>query len=159
MIDAAARIKGATRQLFGQFGSLDAVAACLGLSHSQVGRYQDVRAPDVITADKIALLESQDNVDPHITRTLAALNGHILVAMPKVPADGKWAKHLADIAKEAGEVISRLGESMANDGTVSADEARRLLPDVAEAMGKLSAVQAALEDLVQPKLFEDRAGK
>jgi hypothetical protein len=150
------RLKGATRQLFGEYGSLEAVAKEIGISHSQAGRYQDVRAPDVISIDKVALLESADGVRPHVTRTLAALNGHVLVAMPKVPADGKWSAHLAATAKEAGDVLSRLGEALANDGTVSAAEAAKLLPEVEQAISVLSGVKAALEDMLQPRLFQDR---
>lgn len=138
------RLKGATRQLFRQFGSLEAVAAVIGVSHAQAGRYQHVDAPDMISVDKAALLESQDGVDPHITRTMAAVNGHVLVALPRVHADGAWAKHLADTARKAGDVLSQLGEALANDGDVSAAEAARVLPDVEQAISVLSGVQAAL---------------
>ena len=79
------RIKGATRIAFHDFGSLEAVAEVLGISHSQAGRYQQVDAPDVITADKIAILESQDGVRPRITQELAAINGNVLLQL-KPPA-------------------------------------------------------------------------
>ncbi len=158
MIAALSRIKGATRLAFRQFGSLDAVAEILGRGHAQVGRYQDVNSPDVITADQIAVLESQDGVSPHITRTLAALNGHILVAMPKVRPEGKWAKSLADIAKETGEVLARLGNALADDGTVSVREARELLPEIEQALSALSSARSALEEQLQPNLLDETRG-
>lgn len=148
MNPATARLKGATRQLFRQFGSLEAVSELLGVSHAQAGRYQHIDAPDVITVDRAALLEAQEGVTPHVTRTMAALNGHILVAMPTATGAGAWAAHLAATAREAGDVISRLGEALADDGTVTPDEARKLIVDVEQAVSVLSSVRHALNELM-----------
>lgn len=144
------QLKGATRLLIRDVGTVEAAAAICQVGHSIVGRYQHVDAPEFITIDKVAVLESQDGVYPHVTQALAAAAGHILVARPKVPADGIAAAHLAAVAKEAGDVLSRFGTSLAGDGAIDAGEARKLIAEVDQALGALTALRAWLDGITAP---------
>ena len=126
-------------------GSLEAAAEISGVSHSQLGRYQHVDAPDMIPADKIALLEGQAGVRPHITQTLAAINRHILVPAPPADGDGVWIGRLGELAREAGELMAGLGNALA-DGAITAREVQALglRAEVAELQSTLSGIDRAL---------------
>lgn len=142
------RIKGATRMLFSEFGSLEAVAEILGISRSQAGRYQLADAADVITADKIAILEGQDGVRPYITQALAAINGHMLVPKPEAGGDAVWGGRLGGLALEAGALMQGLGRAL-SDGTITPEEVGRLglRTDVATLQSTLASIDQALEQI------------
>lgn len=140
-----ARLKGATRLLFHDMGGLEASAALLNLSVSQVGRYQHASQDDFITIAGAAVLESQHGVGPHVTQALAAINGSILVPRPPMDGDGRWVSHLAATVKETGEFMSTFGSALANDGTVSPEEALRLIQEADQALSALMAVRSELE--------------
>lgn len=143
------RLKGATRLLFRQVGSLEAVAHIASVSHGHAGRYQLAESPDFITIEKVAALESQEGVFPHVTQALAALSGHVLVPRPVITGDGMWAAHLAHTAKEAGDLLSGLGIALANDGAVSAAEAAALMPEVDQALSAITALRQELERVLK----------
>jgi hypothetical protein len=145
---ALARIKGATRLLFRELGSLEAVAEICGVSHSQAGRYQSLEAPDVIAADKIAVLEAQDGVRPRLTEALAALNGNVLLRLPQVPGAGAWAGKLGELAREAGTLMTGLGRAL-EDGAITAEEITRLgiRTDVGALQSTLAGMDRALEEI------------
>jgi hypothetical protein len=145
-----ARIKGATRLLFRELGSLDAAAEICGASTSQLGRYQNLDETDVITADKIAVLEAQDGVRPRVTEALAAINGNILLRCPQLPGAGAWAGRLGELAREAGTLMAGLGRAL-EDGAISADEIGRLnlRADVAALHSTLAGIDKALDEIIQ----------
>lgn len=140
-----ARLKGATRLLFRQVGSLEAVAAIAGVSHGHAGRYQHADAPDFITIERVVALESQEGVFPHVTQAMAAASGHILVARPTVHGEGKWASLMASTVKETGELLSAFGSALLDDGTVSVAEAEKLIAEADQAASALASLRAALE--------------
>lgn len=142
------RLKGATRLLIHDTGGIEAAAHLLGLSTAHVGRWQNMATEDSISILCAALLEAQDSVHPHVTQALAAIGGHILVARPRIEGEGRWAAHLAATVKESGDVLSRFGEALANDGEVSAREAEGLLVEVDQALSALSGLRAELEKQV-----------
>lgn len=139
------RLKGATRLLFRDVGSLEAVAKIAGVGHSQAGRYQHADMPDFITIDKVVALESCEGVFPHVTQALASVSGHILVARPTFEGEGVWTAHMAATAQRAGALLSDFGLALQGDGTVDKREAEKLLVDVDQAMGALMSLRAALE--------------
>lgn len=145
-----ARLKGATRLLFRQIGSLDAVAEIAKVSHGHAGRYQHADTPDFITIERVVALESQEGVFPHVTQALAAASGHVLVPRPTVHGDAKWNLHMAATAKEAGELLSVFASALQDDGTVSAAEAEKLIVEVDQATSALAALRAALEERARP---------
>jgi hypothetical protein len=143
-----ARLKGATRLLFRELGSLEAVAEIIGVSHSQAGRYQSAEAPDVITVDKVALLEAQDGVRPRVTEALAAINGNTLLRLPQVAGNGAWAGRLGELAREAGTLMAGLGRAL-EDGTITPEEIGRLAirNDVAALQSTLAGIDKALDEI------------
>jgi hypothetical protein len=151
--DVTRRLKGSTRLLFREIGSLEAVGEICGVGQSQAGRYQSAEAPDVITADKIALLESQDGVRPRITETLAALAGCVLMRLPKAGGDGVWIGRLGELAREAGTLMSALGRAL-EDGAITAEEIERLhlRADVSALQSTLAGIDKALEEITRAKL-------
>lgn len=140
-----ARLKGATRLLINDLGGLEASAALLKLSVSQLGRYQHIDADDFMTVASVAALEAHAGVRPHVTQALAAINGHILVPRPHADGDGKWVAHLASTVKETGEFLAVFGAALSDDGAVTAAEALRLIAEADQALSALMAVRTELE--------------
>src|SRR5262249_23225104 len=98
--------------------------------------------------DLIAFLEAQDGVGPHVTQTLASMNGHILVPRPTIGADDKWSNRLCDFARDAGGLMSGLGTAL-NDGRISADEIGRLnlRGTLAELQTLLAGIDNGLDEI------------
>lgn len=84
---------------------------------------------------------------PQVTRRLAALTGHVLVATPEQPEGSEdLLAMLARLAKEYGEASAGLLHAL-GDGRVSPREARALLGeawDLVEASARLHAQLAAI---------------
>jgi hypothetical protein len=147
------QIKGATRLLFREVGSIEAAAEICGASESQLQRYQSAGAPDVITADKIAVLEAQDGVRPRVTEALAALGGNVLLRLPRVESTGAWAGKLGELAREAGGLMQGLGRAL-EDGAITAEEIGRLRlrNDVSALQSTLAGIDRALEEIAKASL-------
>lgn len=138
------RLKGATRAAIHDLGGIEVAARILNLSTAQVGRYQHQGADDFISIANAALLESQDGVEPHITRALAALNGNTLVQVPKADTAGKWSAGIAAAMKETGDLLSGFGAALA-DGEINREEAQRLLIEADQAMSALASLRDQLQ--------------
>lgn len=142
-----AMLKAGTRLLISEIGTVDASAEFADKSKSQMHRYQSVTDPDFMTIDTVAVLEGQAGVTPHVTRALAAANHHILVACPALAAkDGPWVRQLGDLAREAGELMSKLGTALA-DGKITRAEIEKLQLrlDVAGLQSVLANINFGLE--------------
>jgi hypothetical protein len=120
------RLKGATRLLVRDVGGVEAAGALLGISHVHVSRFQLAQDPHFISIDRVLSLEALDGVAPRVTAALADMNGHVLIAKPKIPVDGKWGGLLGEIAKDCGAAVAAVGEALSDDGAITGDEIRRL---------------------------------
>jgi len=140
------RLKAAARTLIKLAGGQESAASATRASHAMLSRYGHPDEAAFMPVDVLADLEA-DVGNPVVTRQLADLAGFLLVAKPPVgEADPAWIARLAALAKESGEAISKLGQALANGGTISADEIRdlRLRAEVREAMEALAAIDQAL---------------
>lgn len=150
------RLKAATRDLVTRVGGQEAAARVSRLkSHVTVGRYGRVQDVEFAPIDVVADLEAEIGEAP-VTRALAALAGLIVIPRPAADGDGTWTRHLGAIAREAGEIIQRVGEALADDGEVSAAEIRALglrdeLARLMEAAATLDRAFAAIEEDAAPR--------
>ncbi|NMN56886.1 hypothetical protein FHT36_000764 [Xanthobacter sp. SG618] len=142
-------LKGATRRLVEACGGLESAAAVTRTGFQVLSKYGRPAEPVFAPVDVVADLEADAGV-PLVTRALAALCNHVLVPLPRPEAgSGRWYRHISEVAQDAGAVVSRLGEALADDGEVSRAEVRALdLRDhVRRAIKELAALDLALERL------------
>lgn len=144
------RLKAAARALVKQAGGQEAAAMVTRAGHQTLSRYGLPDDAAFMPVDVVADLEA-DVGQPVITRVLADLSGHLLVARPKVDgADPEWIERLSALAKESGEAIARLGQALSVGGTITADEVRDLelrreLREAAEVLAAIDLVLARIE--------------
>lgn len=148
-------LKEATADLFDAAGGITAALALPGMrikSKTTAFKYSNDEADcadHFAAVDVIAVLEKHADA-PFVTRWLADNAGFLLVAKPEPAAlPDNWAGRLGMLAKEAGEVIARLGEAYAEGATITAEESARmeLRREIREAMEILAACDLALERL------------
>ncbi|CAO4174912.1 phage regulatory CII family protein [Methylorubrum populi] len=131
-------LKAAFRDLVEAAGGGTRAATRTRGSASLFSRYGAVQEEMQAPLDVVADLEAETG-DLIVTRALAALHGYVLVPNPEgVPSAANFGRHLGVLAREAGDVISGLGEALADDGVVSDREARALLGEVREAQEALA---------------------
>ncbi len=83
---------------------------------------------------------------PHVTRALARRQGFDLFQLPPVEAlETEWGRQLASLAKEAGEVMARLGAALSDDQDVDRAEALGVIPDARELVSVAVALLTAIE--------------
>lgn len=139
------RLKAATRALNKMAGGHVAAAAVTRVEQQAFSRYG---APQhegcFMPIDVVADLEAEVGGAP-VTRALAALSGLLVIPVPPAGRPG-MVGGLGEIAKEAGEAIARIGEALADDGRVTAEEIRRLAlrEEVREAMEALAGMDTLL---------------
>lgn len=142
-------LKGATRRLVEACGGVESAAAVTRTGFQVLSKYGRPQEPVFAPVDVVADLEA-DAGDPFVTRALAQLAGHVLVPLPRAEAgQGRWYRHISEIAMDAGAVVQRLGEAIADDGEVTKAECRTLAlrERVREAIAELAALDHALADL------------
>lgn len=141
-------IKAATRMLIKFNGGLEAAATATRVQRASLQRYGSVdNMEQFIPLDVVADLEAESG-QPVMTKALARGAGFFLVPMPPASGDAKWVKHLGDLGKEAGEVISKLAQALTVGGDISAEEVKDLdlLREVAEAQDVLASIELALKN-------------
>lgn len=145
------RLIAATREATRKCGGQDAAAAMTRVDRTTLGRYgQSTEQTASLNApvDVIADLERECE-EPVVTRVLADLAGYVLVPKQAPSGAAAWIERFGAMAKETGEALSRLGEGLANDGKITAEESRSLglRREVDEAIASLTECARALEAL------------
>lgn len=141
-------LKAATRRACEQSGRLDDSAERTRVSKAQLSKYGDPKEPgaNFVPLDVAADLDAMAG-DPVLARALAAVAGYDLVPMSAMPATDTHLGHLGSIAREAGEVMAGLADSLA-DGTVTPAEALQLDKDAAELIAALDAWRLTLHTTI-----------
>ncbi|SHO65836.1 hypothetical protein SAMN02745172_02483 [Pseudoxanthobacter soli DSM 19599] len=140
-------LKTETRRLGKACGGLEAAAMETRVDHSSLGRYQSPAHEEVFAPiDVIADLEAE--AGPIVTRALARLTGHVLVALPPpaAGADPDWIAKLAAHAQESSDLLAGIARALAVDGRISADEVRDggLRAACADAIAAVARIDHAL---------------
>lgn len=142
-------LKGATRRLVAACGGVESAAAVTRCGFQLLSKYGRPQEAVFAAIDVVADLEA-DAGAPEVTRVLAALSRHVLVPLPHAEGgQGRWYRHISEIAQEVGDVVQGLGKALEDDGAVSCAESRRLKlrEQVSEAVSKLAALDQALAAL------------
>lgn len=147
-------LKRAARRLYQAVGGQEKAAGLCRVGQARLSAYGGPNNPDeFMPVDVVADLEEVTEGAPgapHVTRELARQRGYELVPLPGAKPEGKsWAQHIADLAKESGDIISKLAPASV-DGVCKHDiverellrEARELIQASVELAAALEAVMA-----------------
>ncbi len=96
-----------------------------------------------VPVDVALALEKASGALP-VTEHLASEHGCILLRLPDSEAGPAWIEHLAAIGREAGDVFSRTGEFLADDGDIDEREAPHLLRELDELLAVTASMRAAV---------------
>lgn len=153
------RLKAATRRLVETAGGLMLAAEVTRVGKTKLSDYGNQNLDEIFAAaDVIADLEAAAGA-PLVTRELARIAGHALIALPGASGDEGWIARLGGVSKETGAVIGRLAEALGDDGMVSAAEIRRgdLIGLASEAIEQLVLLRAAAIEMLRQD--DERRGR
>lgn len=143
-------LKMATRRVVQQVGGVEEAGRHAGRSPARLSHWSNLTNPEVahdfIPVNLLAQIEPLAD-DPAVTRELAHLSGYALVPLPAPAPEGvSWLRHLAVLAKEAGDVSAGLAAALADDGKLTVRELAdgRLHREVREAIQALIDLEHAL---------------
>lgn len=116
------RIKAAQRDLIAAAGGIERVAAMVGYSKSQVGRWNHGDSPDLMPLDAVWMLEGETDM-PLVTGALAELSGRRLSDPNEAEARAAdIMRSHARLSAKMGEALSAMAEALA-DGRITPAEA------------------------------------
>lgn len=141
--------KAASKALIRAFGGQEAAEAHTGKSQSQLSAYGGRNTPFFMPIDVVAALEGSTHGlpgHPHVTRWLAREAGYGLVRLPDAKAPPtQWSGFIAQLGKEAGEVINGICTDLISENDVSPAEAATRLGDAADLVRIAIEIEAALK--------------
>lgn len=120
-----------------------------GAASLNPGRYQFT----FVTVAEAVILDQAAEGGPYILPEMARQNGYALVALPAPVTGGDVMAHFGCVAKESGEVLSKVGVAL-KDGRLTAKEIRsgKLELEIDQAIQALVDLKAALAALSHQRL-------
>ena len=137
-------VKSAVRALLHASGGEARAAERCRVSKSTLSEYGNPGHPERhMPVDVVEALEAAAAEMP-VTGHLAAAHDCLLLQLPEGGGETEWLAHLTNIGKEAGDVFSRAGEYLADDGDIDAQEAPALMRELDELLTAVAAMRAAV---------------
>lgn len=145
------RIKRACRELVKSVGTQTEAADILAMKKDgqrRVSELVSANCPDSFTLFQALELEEEARGAPdwpQITRAMARHHDFELLPLAAaLPGVVDWHRGMAEVSKEAGEVVQKICEALANDGRVTPREIREasLIEQIEEALAKLANLRA-----------------
>ncbi|WP_319532836.1 phage regulatory CII family protein [uncultured Cohaesibacter sp.] len=129
------RLRRRCRELIKKGGGIECSAETTRVNQAQMGRYGLAHGADWMPVDVVADLE-KDIGEPVVSRALVQAIGYEVIKLPEGRWEGDINQQLAAMFKEVGEVTQHIGQCLADDGCISADEARqhRLRKEIGDAV-------------------------
>ncbi len=143
-------LKMAVRQLVKRCGGQESAASITRSNHQLLSRFGLPDQPTHAPIDVIADLERDAGSAP-VTTALADLAGCILVPKPPAEGDARWVAALGALAREVGDVIGKLGEALADDQRITAQEIidQKLREEVRQALEVLARIDKGLVAILE----------
>lgn len=136
-----AALKNALRRACLQIGSgLRDVATLTRISYGQLSKCQDLNTDQFLPLDVALDIDSLAG-EPVLTRALAARLGYDLVPTSAPVIQAEPGQHLAGLARESGDVISRYAAALA-DNKLTLSELAALEADLAELDAQVQSARA-----------------
>ena len=142
-------LKNASLDLVKAAGGFDAAAGFCRIGKSQLSdacsvHHADKWLPVDVVADLQRVTRGQPGW-PFVARQLAEREALVLVALPDVSTGPDFPHHLAQLAKEGGELMAKLATALADGKVCAADAATLgLVREAADVVRVAVAIQAAL---------------
>lgn len=145
------RIKRACRELVKSVGTQSEAADILGMKKDGQRRISELvsaNCPDSLTLFQAIELEEEARGAedwPQITRAMARHHDFELLPLASaLPGLVDWHRGMAEVSKEAGEVVQKICNALANDGQVTPREIRdnSIIEEIEEAIAKLVNLRA-----------------
>jgi hypothetical protein len=127
---ARGRIKAATHLLVERAGGIVAAGLVIDRSKSQVQRWQDLNAEDMIPAFYAVLLEAYVG-QPLVSQAMAELTGHTLQPIDAQPAGEGFQKANMRVTREFADLIATVAEAD-EDGLRTPNERQKIEREAAE---------------------------
>lgn len=140
-------LKAATRRLTEMAGGLEPASCVTRVRKSQLGDYGNPHTTESFMPVDVLLDIEASLGEPVLTRELARLQGHVLIAIPQANAsDDVFYRHLGEMGKECGEAIAKVSEALLNGGTIYDWEIEKLnlRGEIREAIEALTRMDHAL---------------
>jgi len=138
------RIKRASKALVGAVGgTIDAADICK-LRQQRVSECQLPNVPTFLPVDAVLSLEDEARGSdgfPQVTAAMARHHGFALMQLPSATlVEGSWHRSLAEVSREAGDVVGKIVNALADDGDVSAKEiiSGRIVEEIDDAIARLA---------------------
>ena len=136
-----AALKNAFRRACKQAGgSLASIAAMSRLGANQLSRFGDLNSDQFAACDVIIDVDSLAG-EPVTVRAMAELLGYELVPLAAPVMRAQPGQHLAGLARESGDVISRYAAALA-DNKLTLNELAALEADLAELDAQVQSARA-----------------
>lgn len=140
-------LRTATRRLVRAVGKLGAGAEITRVGPSTLAAYYEPAPTKTheltwMPVDVAADLEEACG-QPHVTRALAAVSGHLLLRV-RGDRSSPLARDFARIAREAAELFARYEQALADDGRVTPREAGAIVAETDELLAALMTARADL---------------
>lgn len=136
------------RDLIRLAGGVEAAAAIIGKGKSQVGRFQSVHEPDVMSIEDAISLEAATIGKPGhpvMTRHMARRSGHALIKLPHKPATASDLLDLiGEVSAECGDLIAGLLAGVRN-GDFSGDQQIAIREQIADLIEFAVAIDVSLD--------------
>ena len=137
------RIRASTRTLVDRAGGpVFAAREIVRVDAARLSRYGAPHETCFIPVDVVADLEAEVG-EPIVTRVLADLCGFVLIPKPGAKGDPDWLRCASAVIRECAEVSGAIGAALAEDGTISEQEAAQIARQAHKAMEQLAAVEQA----------------
>lgn len=146
-------IKEAVTELFAQIGR-KTVAAKLGLSMTQVASLTDERSPEKLSLERAVVLTGPDA--PAMAEFFALLARGAFLPMPRT--DSEVGALTADAVRQSGEAAAQLVQALL-DGRLTPAEARRALPELAEALQAYAQLHATVAAIARNEGIPEGEGR
>ncbi len=136
-------LKTSFRRLVDLMGKQESAASVTRVDYQRIGRYS--RSYEALYPPIDVVLDIEGDAEaPLVTRTMADIQGYLLIKKPDVSGGPLDARALGSLAKEQGEALSKFGEALA-DGDVSKEEAPDLRAEILDALTELAKIDSALK--------------
>lgn len=140
-------LKTAWKQLVGDIGGVDAVAACTRTTRSLASDFGNVASERFAPIDVVLDAEAIGG-RPHVTSALARLQGYAL--LPLVPRDaGDLARALAELSADVGRTFADAVTALAHPA-LAPEERATLIRDLVE-VARVATEASCLLQLPSPR--------
>jgi hypothetical protein len=140
------RLKRAAKALVAAVGGTADAGEVAGMRQQKVSECTLPNVATFFTLDEALRLEEEAAGSegwPQVTRALARHHGFALLPTAAGAAAAAWHQSIAEVSREAGDVVAKIVQALADDGEVSAREIvdGGIVEEIDDAIARLAALR------------------